>query len=127
MPPVQWIRELFLGIKWPGREADHSPPSNVEVKNEWSFTFMLPMCLHDLHREENSTLKSLEINCVGILHGMLWAKLSRISDLVHNVPELRGLPSRILSGTVSQHTLFCKESTVKYSGASRSVGLLNDE
>jgi hypothetical protein len=25
---------LFLGVKWPGREADHSPPSSAEVK-EW--------------------------------------------------------------------------------------------
>jgi hypothetical protein len=23
---------LFLGLKWPGREADHSPPSGAEVK-----------------------------------------------------------------------------------------------
>jgi hypothetical protein len=24
---------IFLGIKRPGRESDHSPPSSVEVKN----------------------------------------------------------------------------------------------
>jgi hypothetical protein len=29
---------LSLGVKWPGREADHSPPSSAEVKNEWSYT-----------------------------------------------------------------------------------------
>jgi hypothetical protein len=23
-------------LRWPGREADHSPQSRVEVKNEWS-------------------------------------------------------------------------------------------
>jgi len=28
---------LFPGGKaWPGRDADHSPPSGVEVKNEWN-------------------------------------------------------------------------------------------
>jgi hypothetical protein len=27
-----------LGVKWPGREADNSPPSSAEVKNEWSCT-----------------------------------------------------------------------------------------
>jgi hypothetical protein len=27
-----------LGIKRPGREADHSPPSSAEVKNAWSYT-----------------------------------------------------------------------------------------
>jgi hypothetical protein len=24
----------FPGAKWPGREADHSPPSNAEIKND---------------------------------------------------------------------------------------------
>jgi hypothetical protein len=38
-PPLQWIPgALSLGIKGPGREADHSPPSNAEVKNAWSYT-----------------------------------------------------------------------------------------
>jgi hypothetical protein len=27
-----------VGVKRPGREADHSPPSSVEVKNAWSYT-----------------------------------------------------------------------------------------
>jgi hypothetical protein len=29
---------LSLGVKWPGPEADHSPPSSAEVKNAWSYT-----------------------------------------------------------------------------------------
>jgi hypothetical protein len=34
-PPIQWVLEaLSLGVKRPGREADHSPPSSAEVK-EW--------------------------------------------------------------------------------------------
>jgi len=38
-PPIQWVRgALFLGVKRPGREADHSPPSSAEVKNAWSYT-----------------------------------------------------------------------------------------
>jgi hypothetical protein len=32
-PPIQWVPgALSLEIKRPGPEADHSPPSNVEVK-----------------------------------------------------------------------------------------------
>jgi len=27
-----------MGIKRPGREADHSPPSSAEVKNAWRYT-----------------------------------------------------------------------------------------
>jgi hypothetical protein len=29
---------LYLGVMWPGRKTDHSPPSSVEVKNAWSYT-----------------------------------------------------------------------------------------
>jgi hypothetical protein len=33
-PPIQWIPgALSLGVKRPGREADHSPPSSAEIKN----------------------------------------------------------------------------------------------
>jgi hypothetical protein len=34
-------RNSFLGVKWPGREADHSC-SSAEVKNEWSYTSAPP-------------------------------------------------------------------------------------
>jgi hypothetical protein len=38
-PLIQRARgTLSLGIKRPGREADHSPPSSAEVKNAWSYT-----------------------------------------------------------------------------------------
>jgi hypothetical protein len=34
-PPIQCIPAAFsLGVKWPGHEADHSPPSNAKVKND---------------------------------------------------------------------------------------------
>jgi hypothetical protein len=32
-PPSQWVPgALSLGVKRPGREADHSPPSSAEVE-----------------------------------------------------------------------------------------------
>jgi hypothetical protein len=32
-PPIQWVpAALSLGVKRPGLEADHSPPSSAEVK-----------------------------------------------------------------------------------------------
>jgi hypothetical protein len=38
-PPIQWVPGfLSLGVKRPGREADHSPPSSADVKNAWSYT-----------------------------------------------------------------------------------------
>jgi hypothetical protein len=36
-PPGRRNMELF-----PGREIDHSPPSSVEVKNEWSYASVPP-------------------------------------------------------------------------------------
>jgi len=40
----------FLGIKNLEYEADHSPPTNTEVKNEWSYTSTPATCLHAMHR-----------------------------------------------------------------------------
>jgi hypothetical protein len=35
-PPIQWVPgALSPGVKRPGREADHSPPTTAEVKNTW--------------------------------------------------------------------------------------------
>jgi hypothetical protein len=39
-------RGSFPGVKRLGREADHSSPSNAEVKNEWSYTSTPPIRLH---------------------------------------------------------------------------------
>jgi hypothetical protein len=36
---------LSLGVKRPGYEADHSPPSSAEVKNAWSYTSTPPIPL----------------------------------------------------------------------------------
>jgi hypothetical protein len=42
-PPIQWVSgALSLELKRPGREANHSPPSSTEVKNEWSYTSTPP-------------------------------------------------------------------------------------
>jgi hypothetical protein len=37
-PPIEWVAgALSLRLKWPGREADLSPPSSAKVKNVWSY------------------------------------------------------------------------------------------
>jgi hypothetical protein len=46
-PPIQWVPwALSLGVKRPKHEADHSPPSSAEVKNEWSYTSNPPIRFH---------------------------------------------------------------------------------
>jgi hypothetical protein len=48
-PPIQWVpQELSLGIKQPGREVDHSPPSSIEAKKAWTYTFIPPIRLHGM-------------------------------------------------------------------------------
>jgi hypothetical protein len=39
-------RGYFHGMKRPGSEADHSPPSSAEVKNVWSYASTPPVHLH---------------------------------------------------------------------------------
>jgi hypothetical protein len=42
-PPIQWVPgALSMGVKWPGGEADHSPPSSAEVKSAWNYTSTPP-------------------------------------------------------------------------------------
>jgi hypothetical protein len=39
LTPIQWVSgAFFLGVNRPRREADHSPPPSVEVRNAWSYT-----------------------------------------------------------------------------------------
>jgi hypothetical protein len=39
-PPIQWVPgALSLGVKWPGHEADHSPPISVKVKKTLIYTY----------------------------------------------------------------------------------------
>jgi hypothetical protein len=46
-PPTQWVPgALTLGLKRLGREADHSPPSTIDVKNVCSYTSVPPIRLH---------------------------------------------------------------------------------
>jgi hypothetical protein len=37
--PIQWVPGAFsLGVKRPGREVDHSPPTSADVKKMWIYT-----------------------------------------------------------------------------------------
>jgi hypothetical protein len=46
-PRIQWLPgALSLGVKRPGREADHSPPSSAEVKECLELHLRSPIHLH---------------------------------------------------------------------------------
>jgi len=42
---------LSLNVKQPGCEANHSPPSSAEVKNDWSYASNPPTCLYFVYRD----------------------------------------------------------------------------
>jgi hypothetical protein len=43
---------VFTGIKRPGRDVDHSPPSSADVMSGWSRAFTAPLCLHSVDRDK---------------------------------------------------------------------------
>jgi hypothetical protein len=48
-PPIPWVPgALSLGVKRPGREADHSPPSSTEVKECVELYLHSPVRLHGM-------------------------------------------------------------------------------
>jgi len=44
------VGSFARGIKRPERDADHSPPSSDEIKNEWSYASTTPTHLHGVYR-----------------------------------------------------------------------------
>ena len=58
--PTQLIkREVFPRINRLGREADHSPPPNAEVKNTWSYTSIPPHDFMRVHGQGYWNLKKM--------------------------------------------------------------------
>jgi hypothetical protein len=49
-PPIRWVPGSFPGVNWPGHDADHSSPPSFKIKNEYSYTPALPVCLHGMDR-----------------------------------------------------------------------------
>jgi hypothetical protein len=46
-PPTQWVRgTVSPGVKGPGRETGHLPPSHADIKNTWSYTSISQLRFH---------------------------------------------------------------------------------
>jgi hypothetical protein len=50
-PLFSRYRFPFAGVRLPGYEGNHSPPSSAEVKNVWSYTSTPPICLQGVDRD----------------------------------------------------------------------------
>jgi hypothetical protein len=78
-PPIQWVPgTLSLGVKRPGREAHHSPPSSAEVNNAWCYNplpqYIMAWCLVK-HRDNFTFTLPLHCNiifplCPGLPSGL---------------------------------------------------------
>jgi hypothetical protein len=45
--PIRWVLEILSPVvKWPGSEADHSPPTSTEVKKNVDLYIHYPIRLH---------------------------------------------------------------------------------
>ena len=50
-PPIQLESGgSLLGVKRPGREVNHAPPSTADVNNDRSFTSSPPARFHGVHK-----------------------------------------------------------------------------
>jgi hypothetical protein len=57
-PHIQWLQGvLYPGVKRPGREADHPPPSSAGLKNAWSDTSTPPTGHHGVVRSLPQQIK----------------------------------------------------------------------
>jgi hypothetical protein len=69
-PPIQWVTGVFSpGIKRPGREADHSPPSSAEVKERAELYLHSPVHLHGVMLGLKKAQRQLYL----LLFCLLWA------------------------------------------------------
>jgi hypothetical protein len=60
--PIQWVPgAISLGVKRPGREADHSPPSSAKVKECLELYLDSPIRLHDVVFSSESTGTALPL------------------------------------------------------------------
>jgi len=48
---ISGYQSSFSGVKRPQPQIDHKPPSSAEMKNEWSYTFSPPICLHGIIKD----------------------------------------------------------------------------
>jgi hypothetical protein len=68
-PIKEGEKAVTLGVKLPGRESDHSPPSIAEFKNVWSYTSTPPyvfMAWYLVKQRENFTITFVSTKMGGV-------------------------------------------------------------
>ena len=62
-------RAPSVGVEWPRREADHLPPRNAKVKNEWNYTATYPYAFMVYREAALPYLKVQSTNDYGDIDG----------------------------------------------------------
>jgi hypothetical protein len=123
--PIQWVsRALFPGVKRQGREADHSLPTSVAIKNTWIYTSTPPTRLHDVVLNKLSTGKTLSffiLSYSSVYH--LWNTFFKRTNESKNLQHCyhsyyRVLPIELYSWNSAVHANlhnYIVKTTLKYS------------
>jgi hypothetical protein len=115
-PPIQWVPgALSLGVKRPGHEADHSPPSSADVK-EWVELY--------LHSPNTPSWRGAQLKeAQGQLHLHILTEKCVPENLINCISEFRirhrGFESRqglgvLLLTTASRPTLGSTQPPIQW-------------
>jgi hypothetical protein len=92
--PIQWVPgDLSLREKWPGYEADHSPPSSAKVKNAWSYTStpqyaFMAWCSVKKHRDNFTFTFKAKLSLWLIKHHIMNTNISTYMKKLHNLKQI---------------------------------------
>jgi hypothetical protein len=96
----------FLGVKRPGRGADHPPPSSAEVKKEYSYTSTHPLgyCTVWLYYRVDSPSVSLAVHFAFILYTGVTTQVNGLREVERWLPDVTRI-SRYSTAQELQHVL----------------------
>jgi hypothetical protein len=76
-------RSSLPGVMRPGLDSGHSPPSSAEVKNEWNYTFTLPVRPHAASRDNFICLPDVVLNSPSMACRLV-EELTVDTSIMHN-------------------------------------------
>jgi hypothetical protein len=83
--PNKYRGFLPRGIKWPGREANHSPPTSAKITNEWNYTFTPPVS-NFIQGQYNFTSGIHVVNPTGKFDSShLWQRFPQVTALTRDL------------------------------------------
>jgi hypothetical protein len=89
--PPSLLSKVYQGVQRPGREADHSPPSSVEVRNAWSDTstsqYVFMECCLVKHRDNFTLSLLLPLSILFLLRQLCFPSTVLSVACFYNLPQ----------------------------------------